>query len=146
MAWTLQPRSYMQAIRPNFYSVAYKRNGAYKGMGWLGQAVVQGDQAPITASTTPVTGGICPGAPGCPEFQTAPCPGTPGCPGYTDPYQNLKTLIEGVLAGENSLISTGALTQLTRASVTQPSATTPKWVIPVFAAIAIYFALTGGRR
>ena len=33
MAWTLQPRSYMQVIRPNFYDVSYRRTGAYKGMG-----------------------------------------------------------------------------------------------------------------
>ena len=37
MAWTLQPRSYMQAIRPNLYNLAYRRTGAYKGLGWLGQ-------------------------------------------------------------------------------------------------------------
>lgn len=135
MAWTLQPRSYMQSIRPNFYSVAYKRNAAYKGMGWLGQD-----------STTPITGGMCPGTAGCPGTLTAPCPGSPGCPGYVDPGQNLSTLTEGVLAGDYSLISTGALNQLTQASVTQPASTTPKWVIPAFAAMAVYFALTGGGR
>ena len=37
MAWMLQPKSFYQAMRPNFYSVAYRRTGAYKGMGSLGQ-------------------------------------------------------------------------------------------------------------
>lgn len=121
MAWTLQPRSYMQAIRPNFYDIAYGRTGAYKGMGWLGQ----GD------ATTPITGGTC--------------PGSPGCPGYVDPYQNLSTAMEGVLTGQNVFMTTGAFNQLTQASVSQPLST-PKWVIPAFALIGIYFVLSGGRR
>jgi hypothetical protein len=33
MAWILQPHNYTQAIRPNYYRVAYRRTGAYKGMG-----------------------------------------------------------------------------------------------------------------
>lgn len=37
MAWMLQPKSFYQAMRPNFYTVAYRRSGAYKGMGSLGQ-------------------------------------------------------------------------------------------------------------
>ena len=49
MAWMLQPRNYMQAMRPNWYNVAYRRTGAYKGMGALGQ-------------------GQCPGTPGCPGY------------------------------------------------------------------------------
>jgi hypothetical protein len=37
MTWMLQPHSYTQIIRPNLYNVAYRRVGAYKGMGGLGQ-------------------------------------------------------------------------------------------------------------
>jgi hypothetical protein len=37
MAWMLQPHNYTQVIRPNLYNVAYRRVGAYKGMGGLGQ-------------------------------------------------------------------------------------------------------------
>lgn len=39
MPWMLQPHAYTQVIRPNLYRVDYKRVGAYKGMGGLGQAV-----------------------------------------------------------------------------------------------------------
>lgn len=138
MAWTLQPRSYMQAIRPNLYNIAYRRTGAYKGMGWLGQG----------ESTTPVTGGTCPGSPGCPEFQTAPCPGTPGCPGYVDPYQNISTLTEGVLSGQNVIVSSSAWNQLTGASVSQPASTTPRWLPWVLVGVIAMMALgpVGGRR
>ena len=38
MAWTLQPRSYMEAIRPNLYNLAYRRTGSYKGMGQVSTA------------------------------------------------------------------------------------------------------------
>ena len=135
MAWTLQPRSYMQAIRPNFYSVAYKRNGAYKGMGWLGQEPsgfwLDGAPTPLSVPGQ-VTGGSC--------------PSSPGCPGYVNPDQNLSTAMEGVLAGQNVFMTTGAFNQLTGASVAaHPASTTPAWVVPAIAAIAIFFALTGGR-
>lgn len=43
MAWMLQPKSFYQAMRPNFYTVAYRRSGAYKGMGSLGQDSVSTD-------------------------------------------------------------------------------------------------------
>lgn len=53
MAWMLQPKSFYQAMRPNFYTVAYRRSGAYKGMGSLGQ-----DTSADTSSTTTLqTGG-----------------------------------------------------------------------------------------
>ena len=35
MPWMLQPKSYTQIARPNLYNVAYRRVGAYKGMGRL---------------------------------------------------------------------------------------------------------------
>ena len=35
MPWLLQPKSYTQIARPNLYNVAYRRVGAYKGMGRL---------------------------------------------------------------------------------------------------------------
>ena len=38
MAWMLQPRSYAQALGPNWYNVSYRRTGVYKGMGGLGQS------------------------------------------------------------------------------------------------------------
>lgn len=37
MPWMLQPHNYSQLIRPNLYRVDYRRVGAYKGMGGLGQ-------------------------------------------------------------------------------------------------------------
>lgn len=61
MPWTLQPKSFYQAIRPNFYTVAYRRSGAYKGMGSLGQGtsttVLNYPGMPTTedASVTPFT-------------------------------------------------------------------------------------------
>lgn len=59
MPWTLQPKSFYQAIRPNFYTVAYRRSGAYKGMGSLGQGIsttvlnYPGMPTPEDASVTP---------------------------------------------------------------------------------------------
>ena len=38
MPWMLQPRNYTQILKPNLYNVAYRRVGAYKGMGGLGQS------------------------------------------------------------------------------------------------------------
>jgi hypothetical protein len=35
MPWLLQPKNYTQIARPNLYNVAYRRVGAYKGMGRL---------------------------------------------------------------------------------------------------------------
>lgn len=35
MPYMLQPKSYTQIARPNLYNVAYRRVGAYKGMGRL---------------------------------------------------------------------------------------------------------------
>lgn len=35
MPWMLQPKNYTQIARPNLYNVAYRRVGAYKGMGRL---------------------------------------------------------------------------------------------------------------
>lgn len=35
MPWMLQPKNYLQAVRPNLYNVAYRRVGTYKGMGRL---------------------------------------------------------------------------------------------------------------
>jgi hypothetical protein len=35
MPYMLQPKSYVQIARPNLYNVAYRRVGAYKGMGRL---------------------------------------------------------------------------------------------------------------
>jgi hypothetical protein len=35
MAWMLQPKNYTQAIRPNLHNMAYRRIGAYKGMGLI---------------------------------------------------------------------------------------------------------------
>lgn len=112
MAWTLKPRSYYQAMRPNLYDLAYRRTGAYKGMGWLGQS----------------------------------CPGDPSCPGYVDPYQNLSTLTEGVLSGQNVLVSTSAYNQLLNASATQPASTTPSWVLYGLAAALVLGMIGAGRR
>ena len=124
MAWTLQPRSYMQVIRPNLYNLAYRRTGAYKGMGSLGQVEVP---PPGT------TGG--------------PCPGSPGCPGYVDPYQNLSTTMEGVLIGQNVFMTTDAYNQLLRGSVTQPATTITNylpWILGV--GLLLVLAASGGRR
>ena len=111
--WMLQPRNYMQAMRPNWYNVAYRRTGAYKGMGALGQGQ---------------------------------CPGSPGCPGYVDPYNNLSTLMQGVLSGQNTIITTDAFNQLTAASVTHPSASTstPWLLYGVIALVAL--GIMGARR
>ena len=35
MPYMLQPKNYTQIARPNLYNVAYRRVGAYKGMGRL---------------------------------------------------------------------------------------------------------------
>ena len=51
-AWMLQPRNYSQDIPRNYYNLAYRNTGVYKG---LGQTL------------------DCPGQPGCPGY-------TPGVP------------------------------------------------------------------
>lgn len=122
MAWTLQPRSYMQAIRPNLYNIAYRRTGAYKGMGSLGQE---------------------------PPDLSAACPGTPGCPGYVDPYQNLSTLTEGVLSGQNVIVSADAYSQMLKAGLTQPAtiSTLTKWMPWILGGVlVVVFLGIGGRR
>lgn len=78
MAWMLQPKSFYQAMRPNFYTVAYRRSGAYKGMGSLGQTDSTADTTGDTTGEGTTTGGLC--------------PGSPGCPGYVTPSQNLRML------------------------------------------------------
>jgi hypothetical protein len=35
MPWMLQPKNSMQVLQPNWYNVAYRRTGTYKGMGQL---------------------------------------------------------------------------------------------------------------
>jgi hypothetical protein len=35
MPWMLQPKNYIATMRPNLYNVAYRRVGAYKGMGQI---------------------------------------------------------------------------------------------------------------
>jgi len=124
MAWTLQPRNYMQAIRPNLYNLAYRRTGVYKGMGWLGQASIDP--------------GVVPG-PGM-------CPGSPGCPGWVSPDQNLATLMEGVQNGQYTIISGDVYNQLLRASASQSTSTTPKWLIPILVGIGAFTLFAGGRR
>ena len=62
--WILQPKNYNQVLTPNYYTIAYRRTGTYKGMG---QA-----QAPSLA----------PGyAPGSPQDQMAACVIGGGSPG-----------------------------------------------------------------
>lgn len=56
MAWTLQPKSWMQVIRPNLYDIAYRRTGAYKGMGALGQSIMPGDGMDTSLLNLPMTG------------------------------------------------------------------------------------------
>ena len=121
MAWTLQPRSWMQVIRPNLYNLAYRRTGAYKGMGALGQ--------PELAQTG------------------APCPMSPGCPGYVDPYQNLSTAMEGVLTGQNVFMTTDAYNQLLRSSATATPAPVTNylpWILGI--GLLLVLAAGGGRR
>lgn len=134
MAWTLQPRNYMQAIRPNLYNVAYKRTGTYKGMGQTpGDFVSDG-----SSGTIPMTSGSC--------------PGSPGCPGYVMPDQNLATAMESVqMTGQTTFIGSGAYNQLLNASVV-PAATTStfqKWLPLIIAGGAVAVLLltdSGGRR
>lgn len=66
MAWMLQPKSFYQAMRPNFYTVAYRRSGAYKGMGSLGQASTDTS----TLFNLPLVGPYTVGSPAA--FQNAP--------------------------------------------------------------------------
>jgi hypothetical protein len=67
MAWSLQPHNYTQAIRPNDYRVAYRRTGAYKGMGQESQSVTFPWDTPASDSVPclPGAGPLQPGQSYC---------------------------------------------------------------------------------
>ena len=81
------------------------------------------------------------------------CPGDPACPGYIDPYQNLATLTEGVLSGQNVIVSTEAYNQMLRAGATAtPGATLKQWTPLIIGGLAVVVLMGmlggggGGRR
>ena len=54
MAYMLQPHNYTQIVRPNLYNVAYKRTGAYKGMGRMGARLRGLGQSDVAVTDLPV--------------------------------------------------------------------------------------------
>ena len=85
--------------------------------------------------------------------QTLNCPGDPGCPGYIDPYQNLSNLMQGVLSGQNVIVSSDAYKQMQQAGATAtPGPTLQQWMPLILGGVAVVVVLGvlggggGGRR